>query len=209
MMVFSLSNSNVKQTVSFIKERKIEIIYGLFLCLGLILGAVFSGKQTLDGLDLSVFFNNFLLSHRNGSFLNVFLNALSSGFLYILFCFFSGMFALGGLSNALIILFKGSSVGLLMGYSYLFYGLKGLAFAFIIILPGAFVACIAFILSCKESFLFSLNFFRLFTKQPTLKSVVQDFKLYCIKFVIYLILIILSALLDGILTYAFWGVFGL
>ncbi len=209
MKVLSIKDTKVQNIIELINQRKIETLYSIILLLGMFLGAVFSGKQSSDILDLKVFFDNFLLSRRSSSFVDIFTGAFISNFTYLLLLFLGGMFALGSISDGVVLLFKGTSLGVLMGYSYLIYGLKGAAFAIIIILPGAFITALAFVYSSKESCLFSLYFFRLFTNNPPLTSIKQDFKKYCVKFIVVILLITFSALADGLLTRVFWKVFNL
>lgn len=209
MKVLKISNDRVKYVLRYISENKLIFIYGFVLCFGLFLGAFFSGKHTLNIFNLEQFFQNFLLSRRNSSFAILFKNTLLSGVIYLLLCYFSGMFVLGSVTNGVILLFNGSSIGLLMGFTYLLYGLKGVAFSIIIILPNAFISSLVYILSCKESYLFSLNFIGLFTSSPTLRSITPEFKRYCLKFVVFAVVIVFSSLLDAVLTSVFWNVFNL
>ncbi|MBR4282546.1 MAG: stage II sporulation protein M [Clostridia bacterium] len=209
MRVLSIRNAKIQGFIDFCNQRKIEYLYCIILLTGLLLGSIFSGKSTLSTFDFKIFFENFLYSRENSSFIDVFINTLTSGFIYLLLCYFSGMFALGSVSNSLILIFKGATLGVLMGYSYLSYGLKGVIFAIIIILPSAFITSITLIYSAKESFILSHYFFRLFTNNLVLKNIRLEFKKYCIKFLVFFIFILISALIDASLTKLFWNVIDL
>lgn len=209
MKVIKFKNNKIHSFFEYFNQRKIELLYCTIFLLGIFLGTFFSGKSLLNAFDVNVFFENFLNSRDDSRFVDVFLNTFSSGMVYLLFCYFSGMFALGGISNGLILLLKGTSLGVIMGYSYLVYGLKGVIFSVIIILPSAFITNVTLIYAAKESFIFSLCFFRLFTDNLLLKPIRTEFKRYCIKYIAFIFLILFSALVDGLLTKIFFNVINL
>ena len=76
----------------------------------------------------------------------VFVSSLSMYFIFALILEISALSVWGIVSVPILLVFKGMGMGLSGGYLYLVYGLKGIAFYILILVPGIFVSSIAFAL---------------------------------------------------------------
>ena len=160
--------SILKKTVSFLekyeiinfsKNNKYLIAMVVLLILGMVLGSLSVHEINLEVLHKIdfLFLNNFKeIIDKPG--LDIFISSLSKLFLIILLLEFSALSFWGSGLIPLIIFFRGFSIGLTTGYLYLIYGLKGIAFYILIMLPGMFIALLSIILFSAEAFKFSIKF---------------------------------------------------
>ena len=102
----------------------------------------------------------------------------------------------GALLIPVLIAFKGLGIGMTAGYLYLIYGLKGIAFYILILLPGIFVSSIGLIIFAAESFKFSCKFAKkIFPKSDGI-SIWNEFKNYIHKIGCAFVILLFSSLLD-------------
>ena len=107
----------------------------------------------------------------------------------------------------LLLLIRGMGYGAVCGYLYASMGLKGIAFVLLVLLPPAFIHFAVLLVAACEAFRFSV----LLTKNYYLDIMViqpsAHVKRYHIRFGVLLGFVLLSALLDGVLSYVFFDVF--
>lgn len=130
---------------NFGKNNKILLLMFFCLILGMIVGSISAGCinfETLDRLN-SVFLTDFK-QRMSQSGAEVFVSSLSLYFVFAIIMEFSAFAAWGTAFVPLLLVFKGMGMGLSGGYLYLVYGLKGIAFYILILVPGIFVSSIAF-----------------------------------------------------------------
>lgn len=135
--------------------RNNRLVIGMFFCLiiGMVAGSIsasYFGLETLDCLN-SIFLNDFKQRISQSGF-DVFISSLSDYFIFAIILELSALAAWGIASAPLILCFRGLGVGLSGGYLYLVYGLKGIAFYILILIPGIFISSIAFTLFGAEVF---------------------------------------------------------
>ena len=87
--------------------------------------------------------------------MEIFASSLLSLSFFSLLIEFVTLSFFGALLIPVLIAFKGLGIGMTAGYLYLIYGLKGIAFYILILLPGIFVSSIGLIIFAAESFKFS------------------------------------------------------
>lgn len=199
-----------KDLVSFVAENLRLIIMTASLLLGLILGAiVIRNGWFSDSFKISELFENFVAERSSDSVFKTVLGSLSTNFIYIAAAYFAGVFAFGVPVSLALPLIKGIGVGWVCGYVYMAFGLKGVAFAMLIIIPNAFISSLVLLHACTAAFGFSKKLFGIFFKD----EVCHDFKLlfskYSVKFLIFVLAMIFSSVIDAIMSGVFIGVFGL
>lgn len=130
---------------NFGKNNRILLLMFLCLIVGMAIGSVSAGCinfETLDRLNV-VFLTDFKQRiAQNGT--EIFVSSLSLYFIFALILELSAFAAWGIISAPLLLIFKGIGMGLSGGYLYLVYGLKGIAFYILILVPGIFISSIAF-----------------------------------------------------------------
>ena len=95
-------------------------------------------------------------------------------------------------------IFSRNRTGMTSGYLYALYGFHGVIFNFLVILPGAFLCCLALLLAAKESMHLSRNI----TNSGGLNT-----KAYFLRFGKALMICFLAAVLDLLTTVCFAGLF--
>ncbi|TGJ76513.1 stage II sporulation protein M [Caproiciproducens galactitolivorans] len=139
-----------------LRENRELVFFSVFLICGMAFGAVFARNAdmiTLKKLDF-LFYSNFQ-SRAGQPMSTVFSASFASSFLFIFVCFLCGLSMWGMLFIPAVLFFRGFGLGLTSGYLYAAYGGKGVLFNLSVILPGAFVCCIAILLAAKEGARFS------------------------------------------------------
>lgn len=185
--------------VSAIKNHFIMILLALCFLGGMVLGAILA--RSIDQTILSkidfLFVSNFQERAVQPVF-SVLTASFSSSFLFLFACFLCGLSVWGVFMVPVILFFRGIGLGMTSGYLYALYGFHGVIFNFLVILPGAFLCCLALLLAAKESMHLSRNI----TNSGGLKI-----KAYFLRFGKALIICFFAAVLDLLTTVCFAGLF--
>lgn len=197
--------------IQFIAEKKprsllFSVLIALFF-IGVAYGAVLVGgasQETADSLQRIT--DQFLLQKAGDSFLTAMFSALASGGIFVLLLFLCGFSAVGQPFSLFLVLFRGIGLGTAMGHFYLNLGLKGILMSLALIVPTGIISSYAILLAGRESVKLSNRFFKVMT--------CDDFsmpggvlKTYSVKFFILVLLILLSAVVNGICTQIFAPMF--
>jgi hypothetical protein len=193
------------------KQRKAYFLY-FFLVLffiGMMYGAVFLRSGTPAFLEqLGQIHENYLFQRQEQSALMAFLTTLTSSSLFLLGSFVAGFCAIGHPVTICIPFIRGLGVGSYMGYLYLNYGLTGVAYSILLIIPGMVISMLALVLSCRESFRMSNLILWGFVKE-TGKINRNVLSLYLKKHLVLFLFLLVSAAVDSILNFIFAGMFSL
>lgn len=147
------------EIINFGKNNKTFIFLILCMIFGMVLGAVSVGTISMEiihKLDF-LFLNDFKERIQSSGF-DIFISSFSS---LVIFAIIIEMCALSFWGSAFIPFinfFRGLGLGITSGYLYLIYGLKGIAFYILILLPGIFISSIGMIIFSAESMKFSVKF---------------------------------------------------
>lgn len=186
------------------KNNRVLILMSTMLIIGMMLGSLSTGYINMEYIHkIDFVFINSFKEKIFESFLGIFASSSSQ---MLILTFILEFFALSFWGPILIpftVLFRGLALGLCAGYLYLIYGLKGIAFYLLIMLPGIFVSSIGLLLFSSQAFKFSSKFAKsLFSKEnhPELFSAFKShIKNSRLSFVLFLI----SALIDVCFTAMF------
>lgn len=150
-------------------------------------------------------------SRATQSFGATFSAAFLSNFYLLLITFLLGFSAISAPVIFLVPLYKGLGLGLSMGYLYMNYGFKGVGYCAFMIVPSAVLSVIAILLGCKESFHFSKIFLHYLFVGPKEAgaSALPALRVYAVRFLLLLALVLGAALIESILTLLFGGIFTL
>ena len=204
-----LKFSEFSQIFTFLKRNKIVLLLVLLFLSGFIFGIITFGKhKNFDNLIID-YLHSFIQKRQNGSFSSVFIGSFlhSLSFVFLGFCLGTSMF--GIITSPFIITYFGVFLGSVSSLLYSEYSLKGVAFYTVLILPVNIFLVLALILSSCESIKFSYSLATLTFKAGVAQNIIIDFKKYCIKNLTYVLLVIVSALLDGIISHNFLKSFSL
>ena len=102
--------------------------------------------------------------------------------------------------------FRGIGLGTAMGHFYLNLGMKGILMSLTLIVPAGIVSSYAILLAGRESVKLSNRFFRVMTSDDfSMPSGIL--KTYTVKFFILALLILLSAVINGLCSGIFAQMF--
>lgn len=137
---------------------------------------------------------------------NVFFSSFGSSLVFLGISFWLGFSAWGQFGALLLLFFRGLGLGSGIGYLYLRYGLSGIGFSALFLLPAGVVAVFALLLSVREAMRLSNLFFLSLVKggERDFSSVLKK---YMGKHGILLAITGVAALLDTVITFLFAGLF--
>ena len=141
------------------KNNKMLIFLSAILFVGMIAGSLTINSISIETAHkLDFLFSSDFNERISQSSLDVFVSSLSTSAFFVLGIEIVALSFWGAMLAPSIILFKGLGLGLTAGYLYLMYGLKGVAFYILILLPGIFISSIGLILFSVDAVKFSCKF---------------------------------------------------
>ena len=169
------------------------------------LGALFIRLQNGAGHagQIGQLFAGYFEKRCSQNFLETFFFSLSSAFWFVLLAVLAGLFVLGAPVTVMIALFKGLGFGLYSGYLYAVHGLQGVAFSALILVPAGLISSLAVLVGCKEACAFSGKLFGVFRETPVRWQPRDEIKRYALQFGLVLCLLLISALVDSMMTALF------
>jgi len=195
-------------TQNFRNQRCFVLLTSLFI-IGFLTGVL--TVRTYKGAFpdyISNLFNNYFELRSQQPFFTTCFNSFSSDIFLFLGTFISGLCIIGLPAVLFVLVFKGLGLGLVTGYLFSCFGYKGMAYSALLIIPVNLISCIALIFLSVGAFRFSSKLFALVKKNGTRMLDFQgEFKLYCLRFGVLLLILFLSALVDATLSKAFIGFF--
>lgn len=185
--------------ISAVRSNASAILLALCFLTGMAVGAVLARNIDLPVLDKMdfLFYSNFQERSIQPAF-SVFTASFASSFLFVFVCFLCGLSLWGVFAVPAVLFFRGLGLGLTSGYLYAAHSFHGVIFHFLVILPGAFVCCLALLIAGRESMRFS---------RRITGTAGSGMKLYCLRYGAVLAMCFLAALLDLLTTVCFAGLF--
>lgn len=193
-----------KDLLLAIQENQAMFLLALVLLAGMVMGSVYArsaGITSLNRLDF-LFAGNFK-ARLLQPFIMVFSASFASSFIFILACFLCGLSMWGAFFIPVVLAFRGFGLGLTSGYLYSAYAWKGILYNLAVILPGAFVCCLAILLASLEGVRYS----RTLATRKSCTPGDQCIRNYVLRFGVILALACAAALLDTMLSALFGGCF--
>ena len=184
-----------------------SLIFMVFcLILGFLAGVlIFNSKNTTAGYYSKEFID--LYNKLNSGFFVAAFNSCLEQLPFAAAIFLSGTCMVGAVLVPSTLAIRGAVYGMAMAYAYFSYGLMGIVFSILILIPSYVIASIGIILSAREAVGFSLSLARLAFPETKKPCIEQDFKLYCMRQLFVLIFFITSAFVQGLMSVAFISFF--
>lgn len=197
-----------KSKVAKISIPKEILIFSLLLIIGILIG-VFIAKKGNDTVVLQVknMFDSFYSARESQSIMRSVLNSIKVSGSFWLVNLILGFCIIGFPFAAVVPTIRGLGIGLVTGYIYSIYGLKGIGYCFLVIFPGALISFIALIYAVSDSFKMSLCTLGACLNMGTQKGGVDRIKIFIIRQIFYFILFVIAAFVDGITNNLFAGIF--
>ncbi len=182
----------------FLKKHLSTILFTLVFSAGIVWGAVVSVKaDEAFLLDMDFLFTTNLQSRLSMGMLSSFAAHFASNFIFIIAATLCGLSPWGMGVLPFVLAFKGFGTGLSAAYLISAYGLKGLGFYIVVVLPGAFVFSLALTFMCSESSLMSVQIARcVFSKSENPVPLWLRVKKYLFRCVYFLFVSAIGALCD-------------
>ncbi|MBQ8795767.1 MAG: hypothetical protein IJZ54_05030 [Clostridia bacterium] len=159
-------NVNTKFLFTGAKRNLFLIFNALFFTAGIIWGAVVELKaDEAFLLNMDFLFTTNLDSRLEESFLSTFMAHFASNFIFFCAALFCGLSPFGVGLIPLVSAFKGFGTGLSAAFLMSTFGLKGLGFYIVVVLPGTFVFSLVLLYMGNESMRISLKIAKAFFAQ--------------------------------------------
>lgn len=191
-----------------IRKNILFMIFMLMLFGGITAGALggrSADTKLMEKLDI-IFLTNFKIRCSQGV-IDAFVASFASAFIFILLIFLMGLSLWGWIVTAVIPFIKGYGYGLATGYLYSIYGLSGILYNLLIILPGAFLCSAVIAAAAQESFRSSFKLISIFRKSAVSDDPHIQMKKYLLSMLWLLFLAALSSALDMLFSLMFSWIF--
>ena len=195
--VFSLRQIGL---YDFINQYKLQLLLCILFVAGFVSAVVIYSKSNKFSDYIMSEFSSFILSRENKKFIYTFLYSFVGYFSLIISVFLSGASLFGIILVPFIIFSTGLFYG---GYSSVLYSdfaLKGVAFNAVFLVPIILLLSTCLFFSAKESLQFSFRIAKICVQNNCCINLSAQFKLFCGRYIISLLLIILLSLLDSALS---------
>ena len=173
----------------------------------MIFGAILIKKDDSEIINsfLDIFKTYIRIKKEQSIGLN-FMNSLAINLIFVLCAFILGLCAVGLPFLSILPIIKGIGIGMLTGFLYSNFALQGLGYCVLILYPGLMPAVYALLLSCTTGVKSSYNMLLSLSSNKAIKGE-TNLKIYCIKFLIFFMLIIFSSVIDAVVIRLFSGFF--
>lgn len=193
--------------LDYVTLNKIFIILSLLFIVGIILGSTVLSDNAILLKSTDTFLNEYLSIHNSGVFLKKLFSCFLKYFFVLAIYFLSGASLLGVAIVPFITAWQGIIFGNTATHINQAYGLSGIAFNAIILIPTSaiFTVCCFFAAKCSVNFSLAIAKLTLPRSRPT--NLFIEFKDYCLKFTIFLGISMICSILDIILNLLFLNFF--
>ncbi|MDD2362121.1 MAG: hypothetical protein PHH84_04070 [Oscillospiraceae bacterium] len=193
----------MKSWAEFLADNRLLLLFTLVFLAGVLIGVmVFSLSNVLISDELATILEvRVIIDGFKGGITALFSSCFSTLFLLSLL-FVLGLSACGAPFASVVPLFFGMGLGLTEAY-YASLGFKGMVAAAILIIPHYIIAATALLFGSMESIHMSVLLSRQLLPNGGIGGLWQDFKLYCVRFLVYFCIAFASGVADVCLRLLF------
>lgn len=193
----------------FLAKNNAIIVLVFSLIIGIIIGTFsVKGIEALSNYS-KTYLENFISDRLGVPFLTIVANSFVSSISVIMITYVLGSSMFGVILVPLFVTFRGIIYGGVNTVLYSTYSVKGIAFNAVILIPSTIVFIIALLLASGESVKFSLIIAKTTLPKTMPKNLNSDFRNYCVKYMLFCLVTLVSALIDGVLSGSFLEYFKL
>lgn len=191
---------------SFLEKNRFFI-----LLVGIMLGGVLIGALAYCSMNensvgtITILTQGFIQTRASSGTLNILINSLLSSTIPLLIVFILGFSAISQPIELIIPFFKGLGLGASLAQIYAGSGLKGFIIIICLILPYAIITCFALIIAVREAIRFSSVLTEKALSDINNGGMKSTTRLYCIKFLVLEVIMIIGAIVDCICSFIFAG----
>lgn len=186
---------------------KLLIVSAAVLFCGIAAGALlFRTNSSYMSNEIYRYFISFSTDFSGKSYIEILSGFLSVNVLFFCVAAILGTSALGDIPVFVLTFFKASGIGALTSYLYSTYGLRGFEYFILVLFPGKIFLVISMLLLAQSSSMSSIRVRKCINK---LSQEEYDLKVYLLRSLFILILIIVSCLVDSVAIKLFSPLFSL
>lgn len=192
-----MRNSN--QPESDRRSKGFMLLFGAVTA-GILIGAIYGAGHSVT----SPFVHQYLLPEKSGNTIyEVFRNTFVSLSLFTVTAFLMGLSAFGQPAGVLMLLYRGFGIGTAVSSAYISKGLHGIPTVLILILPECIAVTVISVLAVRELMRLSKSMFMFMISDTSHTD--KSFRLYCLEFLVLIIISLVIAVLATVLNYIFSG----
>ncbi len=184
------------------KNRTFFIFMAFALAVGILIGSL---TAVSDGFPKdSPLANQYVSPLFSGNtlleiFRNTFLSA--SGILAVIFC--TGFFAVGQPFSLAMLIYRGFGIGFSTAFTYMAFGKSGFYITMLFIVPKILATSVIIMLAVRESVRLSNIIYGYIFRETVQENMGKYIRLYCVKFIILVLLVLITASADCGINYLF------
>lgn len=177
----------------------------LIILLSVLIAGIFLGVFIFDDFEIiksysEEYIADYISSRSGHSFWSILLSSTLECWAILFLSFLLGASMFGVVTVPALLIIKGFFQGGITSFLYSEYALKGIAFNAIVFIPSTIIFIIVLLIASRESIRFSLKLSSLTLNKTLPFSMAQDFKDYSIKYLIFAVLTLISALVDALVS---------
>lgn len=186
-------------------NHKLILLTTMFIC-GVLFGILFvKYASSVTFTALQNLADNHFAQKETQSVLVNFLSVLGADALYLMLAVLLGQCIIGEPFLWFLPLLKGLGVGTISAYLYKAYTLQGLQYYALFVLLPTVLSAAALLFACNESILFSRDINRTLFKRADSFTGIASVKLYLLRHIVLLAVLIFAAALSAVTVYIFHG----
>ena len=195
--VFSLRKFGITE---FFQKNSFLIILTICFILGIFLGVfIFDDISALKNYPQK-YIEEYILARTDMPFLKILFISSVEFWAVLFFTFFLGTSLFGVITVPFLLILKGFLYGGITAFLYSTYALKGVAFNAVVFVPSVIIFIIVLLIAARESIRFSMKLSSLTLNKTLPFNLSQNFKDYCIKYLIFAVVVIFSSLIDALIS---------
>ena len=183
------------------------LLSGMFI-LGMIYGVLLIRSQSNSLANtIAIITKEYAVQLQNGSIWQSFSGSFMSTFIFLVMPYLLGYSAI---SQGLIVMIpwcKGLGLGFFMSNLYTSYGLSGIGFCALIVMPSTLIAVFGIIVSSREALKLSNLFFLSFASKRHSAVSLVTIKLYNLKLLVLMLIGLIGSIIHVICVLLFSGIF--
>lgn len=188
------------KVLDYVTLNKIFIILCAVFIAGIAIGSAFFQKNGWLSQTIKTLFESYISSHSSNLFFKKFIVCFMRYLIVLIIYFLSGSSMFGVAVTPFITVWQGILFGAVSSYLYQSYGLSGVAFNAIILIPPAIIFIICSFFAARYAIDFSLNVARLTLPRSKPASLSISFKNYCGKYLIFIAVSLACTIIDIVLN---------
>lgn len=192
--------NNFKCVLKFFKDNKSHLLLSGFFVLGLLLGIYFNLRFSLFENWNKEYIQEYISERSGSNFFKITISSFFNSMLFIFLAFSFGGSIFGVFLVPVCVALKGVLYGGVTSFLYSQYGLQGIAFNAVLIIPPAFVFLFAFLFASLEALDFSLTVLKLTFPKSVSTNLYFKFKKYSMKYLVISLIVFLSGIFDALIS---------